>query len=233
VEFTEIATSLAATFQAPGEPILDAVDLSGLVVAEAQVAETFSWLPIVRAGDVPLVLLGEVNGHRVAYFTFDITRSNLPVQVGFPIMGARILEWLGGASAGSTGTATAGTPIAISPPAAATTEVRRDGVLVAELEGPVLSFDDTGAPGVYAIEYITEDARLPGPVAVRSFDRGESTAGSRDIAVVPSEGGADRGGSIIREWAPSVVAATIALLLFEWWFAHRHRRHPRAAEALS
>ena len=34
VEFDEIATGLAATFQSPGEPILDAVDLSGLVVAE-------------------------------------------------------------------------------------------------------------------------------------------------------------------------------------------------------
>jgi hypothetical protein len=233
VEFTEIATSLAATFQAPGEPILDAVDLSGMVVAEAQVAETFSWLPIVRAGEVPLVLLGEVNGHRVAYFTFDITRSNLPVQVGFPIMGARILQWLGGASAGSSTSATAGTPIAISPPAGATTEVRRDGVVVAQLDDPVISFDDTGTPGVYTIEYITEDERLPGPVAVRSFDRQESVAGSRDIAVVESEDGDASDGSLIREWAPPVIAATIALLLFEWWFAHRHRRIQPALEVVS
>ncbi len=224
VEFDEIATGLAATFQSPGEPILDAVDLSGLVVAEAQVAETFSWLPIVRAGDVPLVLLGEVNGHRVAYFTFDITRSNLPVQVGFPIMGTRILEWLGGASAGATDSAPAGTPIAISPPAGATTEVTRGDVVVAELQDPALSFDDTGTPGVYRVTYLTEDGRLAGPVAVRSFDRQESVAGSRDIAVVAGESATAGEGSIVREWAPSVVAATIALVLFEWWFAHRRRR---------
>lgn len=224
VEFDEIATGLAATFQSPGEPILDAVDLSGLVVAEAQVAETFSWLPIVRAGDVPLVLLGEVNGHRVAYFTFDITRSNLPVQVGFPIMGSRILDWLGGASAGATDTAPAGTPIPISPPAGATTEVTRDGVVVAALSDPVLSFDDTGTPGVYRVFYLTDGTRVAGPVAVRAFDRQESVAGSRDIAVVSPESATAGEGSIIREWAPSVVAATIVIVLFEWWFAHRRRR---------
>lgn len=225
VEFAEIATGLVATFQAPGEPILDAVDLSDLVVAEAQVAETFSWLPIVRSGDVPLVLLGEVDGHRVAYFTFDVSRSNLPVQVGFPIMGSRILEWLGGASAGATDAAPAGTPIPISPPTGATTEVTRDGIVVAELEDPVLSFDGTGTPGVYRVSYVTDDgSRIAGPVAVRSFDRFESAAGSRDIAVVAAESAANGEGSLIREWAPSLVAATLAIVLFEWWFAHRRRR---------
>jgi hypothetical protein len=170
------------------------------------------------------VLLGEVDGHRVAYFTFDITRSNLPVQVGFPIMGSRILDWLGGASAGATDTAPAGTPIPISPPAGAATEISRDGVVVAELQDQVLSFDGTGTPGVYRVSYLADDSRVAGPVAVRTFDRQESIAGSRDIAVVAGSSTATGEGSIIREWAPSVVAATIAIVLFEWWFAHRRRR---------
>lgn len=232
VEFEELATNVRASFQAPGEPILDAVDLSSLAVAEAQVATTFSWLPIVRGGDVPLVLLGEVNGHRVAYFTFDITRSNLPVQVGFPIMGARILEWLGGGSAGSTEVAVAGTPIQISPPPGAVTEVRRDGELIAEIVNPVLSFDDTGVPGVYTVAFVTEDGVAPGPTAVRSFDRAESVAGSRDIGAIAPTNTTDESGSLIREWAPSIVAAAIALMLFEWWFAHRHRRR-RPTEAMA
>jgi hypothetical protein len=61
-------------------------------------------------------------------------------------------------------------------------------------------------------------------VAVRSFDRQESVAGSRDIAVLAADSATAGEGSIIREWAPSVVAATIAIVLFEWWFAHRRRR---------
>ena len=232
VEFEELATNVRASFQAPGEPILDAVDLSSLAVAEAQVATTFSWLPIVRGGDVPLILLGEVNGHRVAYFTFDITRSNLPVQVGFPIMGARILEWLGGGSAGSTEVAVAGTPIQLSPPPGAVTEVRRDGELIAEIVNPVLAFDDTGLPGVYTVVFVTEEGVAAGPTAVRSFDRAESVAGSRDIEAVAPTSSTGEGGSLIREWAPSVVAAAVALMLFEWWFAHRHRRS-RRTEAMA
>ncbi len=232
IEFSEIATNLGATFQAPGEPILDSVDLSGLVVAEAQVAETFSWLPIVRSGDVPLVLLGEVDGHRVVYFTFDVARSNLPVQIGFPIMGTRVLEWLGGASAGSTETAVAGTPIQVSPPAGANTVIRRDGEIVAELGDPVLAFDDTGAPGVYSVEYVTDTGAIAGPTAVRSFDRNESIAGSRDISVVSPRPATASTGSIVREWAPSVIAVVIAVMLFEWWYAHR-RSGVRSIEVAS
>jgi hypothetical protein len=232
IEFFEIATNLAATFQAPGEPILDSVDLSELVVAEAQVAETFSWLPIVRSGDVPLVLLGDVAGHRVVYFTFDLARSNLPVRIGFPIMGTRILEWLGGASAGSTETAVAGTPIQISPPAGASTVIRRDGIVVAELNDPVLAFDTTGTPGVYSVEYTTDEGAFAGPTAVRSFDRNESVAGSRDISVIPPQPAAGSTGSIVREWAPSVIAVVIAIMLFEWWYAHR-RKGVRSVEVAS
>jgi hypothetical protein len=107
--------------------------------------------------------------------------------------------------------------------------VTRDGALVAELTGPVLSFDDTGTPGVYRVTYLTDDAQVPGPIAVRAFDRQESVAGSRDIAIVATESATAGEGSIIREWAPSVIAATIAIVLFEWWFAHRRRR-PRTAD---
>jgi hypothetical protein len=96
--------------------------------------------------------------------------------------------------------------------------------VVAELADPVLAFDDTGTPGVYRVSYVADGTRTDGPVAVRSFDRQESVAGSRDIEVVASESPTAGEGSIIREWAPSVVAATLAIVLFEWWFAHRRRR---------
>ena len=225
VEFAELVTNVGATFQAPGEPILDGVDLSELAVSEAQVAETFSWFPIVRAGDVPLVLLGEVNGHRVAYFTFDITHSNLPVQVGFPIMGTRILQWLGGTGAGSAEAAVAGAPIALSIPAGSTAEVRRGGELVATLADTALTFVRTGTPGVYYVNYVGADGvGTPGPTVVRTFDRSESVAGSRDISVVAPTVQSSEAGSLIREWFPYLVTAALALMFVEWWLSHRRRR---------
>lgn len=228
VEFTELVTNVGATYQAPGEPILDAVDLSELAVAEAQVAETFSWLPIVRAGDIPLVLLGEVNGFRVVYFTFDITHSTLPVQAGFPIMGSRILEWLGGTGAVSGASAVAGTPIDFSVPAGSEVEVWRNGEQVALLDDQALSYVATGTPGVYEVRFVAEDGTVTqGPTAVRVFDRGESQAGSRDIAVVPPTIQEAGEGTLLREWAPFLVAGAVALLFLEWWMAHRRRSRGR------
>ncbi len=224
VDFTELVTNVGATYQAPGEPILDSVDLSGLAVSEAQVAETFSWLPIVRAGDVPLILLGEVNGYRVVYFTFDITHSNLPVQVGFPILGARILDWLGGVGTASAQSAVAGTPIDFAAPAGSVTEVLRNGASIARLDGQSVSFAATGMPGVYDIRFIADDGTTTsGPRAVRSFDRTESVAGSRDISVIPPTRQTAESGALLREWAPLLVAIAAALLLVEWWMAHRRR----------
>lgn len=232
VEFTELATNVGATYQAPGEPILDAVDLSDLAVAEAQVAETFSWLPIVRAGDIPLVLLGEVNGFRVVYFTFDITHSNLPVQVGFPIMGSRILEWLGGTGAVSAASAVAGTPIDFSAPAGSEVEVWRNGERVALLDDEALSYAATGTPGVYEVRFVADDGTVgQGPTAVRMFDRSESPAGSRDIAVVPPTIQEAGEGTLLREWAPFLVAGAVVLLFVEWWMAHRRRGRGREALA--
>jgi len=59
-----IAANLGVTWQRPGEPVLDDVSLAGTAVAETQVIQTDEWLPVVKSGEVPLVLLGRVNGHR-------------------------------------------------------------------------------------------------------------------------------------------------------------------------
>src|SRR5690606_38629235 len=108
--------NLAVTFSRPGDPVLAGVDLSDAVIAEAQRIETLTWLPLVSSGDTPLILLGEVNGHRVVYTTFDLTHSNLVVQVAFPILGANLLQWLGGGEAVSVSTEPAGTPIGLLTP---------------------------------------------------------------------------------------------------------------------
>ena len=145
----------------------------------------------------------------------------LSISGGLYLYKPQVEEWL---YADRLNVEATGTPIPIAPPVGATTEVTRDGAVVAELGDPVLSFDDTGTPGVYRVTYVADEIRVAGPVAVRSFDRQESVAGSRDISVVAPETSTAGEGSIVREWAPSLVAATIALVLFEWWFAHRRRR---------
>lgn len=222
IEVTELVRNAVTTYQRPGDPILDSVDLSGLAVAEAQVVETTDWVPLVRAGDVPLVLLGEVNGYRVVYFTFDLTHSNLPVQVGFPIMGARLLEWLAGSSGGAVSAGVAGEPIPVAPPAGSTVEVELPSGEVRRLEGSAALFNDTGTPGVYRVRYVAADGSVEeGPVAVRGFHAAESAALARSMATTGSGLAPADTSELVREWAPWVVAAVLGLMAVEWWVGHQ------------
>ena len=222
VTVTGLIRNAAVTYQRPGEPILDSVDLSSVAVAEARVVDAPRWLTLVRAGDVPLVLLGEINGHRVAYFTFDITHSNLPVQVGFPILGARILEWLGGAGSAAVSTEPAGSPISLSAQVGQTARITMPDGEVRPLTPGAAAFTDTGEPGVYRLEYVAADGSVsPGPVAVRTFVADESAGTSRALATSGSVTEADEASALIREWAPWVIGAVLLLMAVEWWVGHQ------------
>ncbi len=233
ITILELVRNAAVTYQRPGEPILDAVDLSEMAVAEAQVVEAHEWLALVRAGDTPLILLGEVNGHRVAYFTFDLTHSNLVVQVGFPILGARILEWLSGGSAGAVSTEPAGTPIGLTAPAATIAQVTMPDGTVRDLTPGAAAFTDTGQPGVYRVQYRTEDGTLlEGPTAVRRFVPEESEGAARIIATTGGALGEEEASTLVREWAPWVIALVLLLMALEWWVGHQRpgwRRRARPA----
>lgn len=222
--------NLAVTFQRPGDPVLDGVDLSEVVVAEAQVVEGLRWLPLVSSGPVPLVLLGEVDGHRVAYTTFDLVHSNLPVQVAFPIFGVNLLDWLGGSELSGGTAEPAGTPLALLTPTGARARITVPDGSVRQVAGDAALFVDTHQPGVYRVSYVAEDGTVtPGEVAVRRFVPTESAAPSRQIATTGGPGAATEAGFLIREWAPWVIAVALVLMGIEWWVGHQRpglrRRH--------
>ena len=229
LELTGLVENIPATFQAPGEPVLDSVDLSELVVAEAQTMTVIGWSPIVRSGDVPLVLLGSVNGHRVVYFTFDITHSNLPVQVSFPILGAALLQWLDGDAPGTVATGPAGDPIAVSASAGSDVVVTMPDGSERMLTSDATTFADTTTPGIYRVRYEADDGTVTeGPVAVRTFVATEAGAPVRQIATAELATVADEPAFVVREWAPWLIAFLVGLLAVEWWVGHQ-RPWPRRA----
>lgn len=222
LELTGLERNLAVTFQRPGDPVLDAVDLSEVAIAEAQTTEGMTWLPIAMSGDVPLILLGEVGGHRVAYMTFDLVHSNLPVQVAFPILGANLLRWLEGGEAGVVSTEPAGTPIALVTPTGSRARVETPTGESRDIAADAGAFVDTDQPGVYRVSYVDIEGEVtPGEVAVRRFVTSESAGPSRDISVAAGPGGEGEQGSLIREWAPWVIAAALLLMALEWWVGHQ------------
>lgn len=208
------------TFQRPGEPILEGLDLSELAIAEADIVDAPGWLPLVRAGDVPLVLLGEVDGHRAVYFTFDLVRSNLPVQVTFPILGSRILDWLGGSRVAATSTAPAGTPIGLTPPAGGTSIIALPGGKLITLPEAATTFAATATPGLYRVAYRDEAGEFAGEaLAARQFVAAESAGTSRQISTTLDDSTSTEEGTLLREWAPLILSMLLLIILLEWWVA--------------
>lgn len=230
---TEVVRNVVATSQRPGEPILDGVDMSTLAVAEAQVVETNSWTPIISAGDVPLLLLGEVNGQRAAYTTFDLTHSTFPVDVAFPVVGSRLLHWLAGSTAGAVSVGLAGDPIPVAPPPGAMSIVSTPDGSTRELPSVSGVFTATGTPGVYRVRYRLGDGALEdGPVAVRAFDSREAAATPRQISVASDSSSTQDETTIVREIAPWVVGAALLLMAIEWWLGHQRPRLWRRRETV-
>lgn len=221
VTITGTIQNTAASFQRPGEPLLDDVDLSSLAIAEADVVDAPGWVPLVKAGDVPLVLLGEVEGRRMVYFTFHLNQSNLPVQVGFPILGTRILQLLGGADVASLTPAPSGRPLALSPPPGSETRVSLPSGETRVPPIGVTIFEDTDLPGVYRVTYHAADGTVqPGPVAVRQFVMAESAGMARTIDTQPLAVAAADSTAIIRERTHLLISAVLLLLVLEWWIGH-------------
>jgi hypothetical protein len=230
LELTGLVENVPATFQAPGEPVLDDVDLSNLVVAEAQNVAPRGWSPIVRSGDVPLILLGSVDGHRVVYFTFDLTHSNLPVQISFPILGAALLHWLDGEAPGTVAGGPAGEPIGISAAEGSEPVVVMPDGSQRTLTSDTASFGDTNQPGIYRVSYVDDDGTVtPGPIAVRSFVATEAGAPVRSIDTSTDDSAADEPGVVVREWGPWVIGALLGILALEWWIGHQRPWLGRAA----
>ncbi|MFQ5554666.1 MAG: hypothetical protein ACE5GC_04750, partial [Acidimicrobiia bacterium] len=208
------------TYQRPSEPLLDGLDLGSVAIAEADIVEAPGWLPLLQAGDVPLVLLGEVDGQRAVYFTFDLVRSNLPVQVAFPILGTRIIDYLAGNRLTTSATAVAGTSLALAPPRDGSVVVTLpDGSDVAVTPG-VVQFGRTATPGVYRVTYHDADgAESGGFTAARQFAAAESPGEPRQIATEVEGAATLDEAAVLRDWAPLVLALLLVVVLTEWWVA--------------
>lgn len=76
-------------------PLMDNVDLSGLTVESANQVRTDKTLrPIVESHETGLMYSYHKNGLRALFLGFDMTRSDLPLRVAFPVMMSNIFQWL-------------------------------------------------------------------------------------------------------------------------------------------
>jgi hypothetical protein len=121
------------------------------------------------AGGGPLLLAGEIGdqgapGRRVVILPFDLSASDLPLQIAFPVLMANISGWLRPGQFVQTppGGVQAGAPVRLLLPADATSVsvLEPDGStwkldvadhLQAPDNGPALQFAETSALGIYLV----------------------------------------------------------------------------------
>jgi Ca-activated chloride channel homolog len=168
----------------------------------------------------PLLTVGSLNGRRVGVLAFDVRRSDLPLQVAFPILLANLGEWLSpGRSGELPGQVLAGgtVPLSLPPEISSATIFRPDQSRVnLPLEGGGGVFADTAQLGVYRVTWGTEGEAS---FAVNLFSPQESDIlPAQNLPVLESlqEGESERPMSARREWWRPVAFIALAFLVIEW-----------------
>ncbi|HEY0072270.1 MAG TPA: BatA and WFA domain-containing protein, partial [Chloroflexia bacterium] len=213
---------------AVNDPLLRFVDLSGLHIAAAQRIVPPAWARVLvrtPAGD-PLVLAGETEGRRVAVVAFDLHKSDLPLQIAFPIVVANLLDWLQPAtSVDAPPTLAAGDPISIRALPEAD-EVRvtlpegasAERVVTLRPSGQV-SFAGTDALGVYSVQQFAGGKALTEPeqFAVNMLRDEVAIAPRQNLPFGTTQTTATAEGQKrpLEIW-PWVLAASLLLLAVEW-----------------
>ncbi len=78
--------------------LLTGLDLSRLRLVEAQRVSAPTADTLVAAEGAPLILRGQRSGLPFVYFAFELANSSLPLDVGFPVLGDRIIQELAGST---------------------------------------------------------------------------------------------------------------------------------------
>ncbi len=227
----EVFTNTLVTRMADDSRLTD-VAWRDVNVAQARRVEGVGLIPLIDAEGGALLLAGEIDERRVAVFPFDLTASDLPLRVAFPVIMANITEWLSaGASITVAGQAEPGTVVALSRyPRADSIRVRLPGGETwtrSNLgEGGPIYFDQTDQTGRYAIEYIDDSGKLIqlGQFVINFFNPSESDISTSEVirlgaSEVLSED--EEIGGMRELWA-IVLGVGLLLITLEWCLAY-HR----------
>ncbi|MEW6126388.1 MAG: VWA domain-containing protein [Acidobacteriota bacterium] len=200
----------------PANSYLSYADVHIETAAKRQAA---AWLKAIAANNGDgLIFAGEQNKRRVVMLGFDLTKSDLPLKVEFPIFLANSLSWLAGREslneerairAGGVATIrAANTQAEITTPAGDSIDL--------DLREGTAAFADTLQVGLYEVK----DA--PG-FAVSLLNESESNTTPREAIQTRagSVSGASQSFSAEREIWMWIIVAVLALLSLEWWIYHK------------
>jgi hypothetical protein len=177
----------------PTDPILRYVDLTTTHIAEARKLELPTWARDVIPGPSgsPLLYAGSFAGRPAAVMAFEPRRSDLPLQVAFPVLLANLAGELLGGSATPLDAVVPGSPVTLAIPDGATgVRVERPDGTVDELVAPTtdaltVTFARTELLGVYTVTGIPDPDASPSASAGPTASPSASPAASGSPVASP------------------------------------------------
>jgi hypothetical protein len=174
----------------PSDPILRYVDLSTVHIAEARELELPPWARSVIPGPAgsPLLYAGTLDGRPAAVLAFEPRRSDLPLQVAFPVLLANLAGELMGGSETPLDAVAPGSPVTLAvPDGAAGVRVERPDGSVDELVAPTagaasVTFARTDLLGVYTVTALPGTGAGASPAA----SGGAASGGAPSPATSPA-----------------------------------------------
>lgn len=222
---------------AEDDPRMAFVSLNNLNLVDFAVLGGVEWArPLAEAEGGPIVLAGETRGRQIAIIAFDLHRSDLPLQIAWPVLMANLLEWFSPARAVDAPDVLQPAQSVLIRPALTADEVRitrPDGSQrVYPVAEEALSFSETELPGVYTVEVRANGEPLQTEwFAVNLFSKVESAIAPRPEitigAATLSEAQREAVGQ--QEFWPLVALLGLAALAVEWYIYHRGMRLPSRA----
>lgn len=213
------------------DPRVGDVDWSNIHIAQARAVTSPALESLVEAEGGNLLLTGEFDGRKVAVFPFDLAKSDLPLQIAFPIVMANIIGWLNpGYLSISTEIDQPGEAVSIVPdPRTQTLSIRMpDGGIweqvITDASAPVV-FPNTDQPGIYTIFYRNneESDRSVGRFGVNFNSPNESRINpGASIQIGQDEIGKDSSTNVGRvELWPYLLFIGLILIMLEWWITYQ------------
>lgn len=214
----------------PSDPLLGGVSVSEVSILDAVQIPLPVWAtPVISGeleeGNTPLLFRGEVNGQRIAVLAFDLRRSDLPLQVAFPILWANLIDWLApGAGSAVPAQVEPGEALSLTAPEGAVSAqiTRPDGSTVQiQPEARRFIFNDTAQLGQYWVAFQSADGTVQREASftVNLFTPLESNLEPADNlpGLAAQEGAAGTGSQqAMREWWRPLAMLALGFLTGEW-----------------
>jgi Ca-activated chloride channel homolog len=202
--------------------IFQYLDVSDVVVGRARSVALPAWMqPVFSSNGHTLIAAGQNNTERVVAATFNLSESDWPLRISFPVLIRNLVQYLvPGIDVGVT-SASAGQIITLSPePGVRAVEITSPTGATKHIVAPFPPFTGTTAPGVYTVREAGRKGEVRFAVNFAPARPAPATGPAR-IVVGGTQGGGSRSVNVPVELGWIVVLACLSLLTAEWWLAFR------------